>query len=261
MLKKEFRDIIKPTLIIMCLILILPLINLLNPDSLIFGYQSTNGKMNDIKISQPFDLYIIAIIITIASGAFGSGMFRSEYKDKAFEYLLSSPIPKTKIITLKVFPRLIVIVLFLIIYISIFLAHPGSDIFSNVSESTFLNPAFFTVWTIFIFFISFFPSIFKQQNWIAVTSLMTLISIFVIPVAIKTVLLRSGIRSVNTDNVWAFSFVTGMFIVFLISAIAFYLTCKNFDLKEQFFQGNKYSIISLIPQVILFVISIIVFIK
>ncbi|MCK4890586.1 MAG: hypothetical protein KAS97_11695 [Candidatus Aminicenantes bacterium] len=260
MLKKEFMYILKPTLMIMGVLLVLVSLFKLNLDWLILGFQDKSGLMTEVGMSNHFDLFIAALIITFTSGGFGADTFRSEYRDNAFEYLFSSPVSKVKIIFLKVIPRLTALIPFLVVYTLIFLSHIKNDVFAKSEGTTLLNPVFFIFWVIFIFFISMFTSIFRQKNWIAVTSIITLFSIFIFPSAIKAFLLKGGAQIVSSDTIRGVSFFVGLFIVFLISAIAFFFAYKTFDVKAQSFRGGKFVLISLIPQLVLIIISIFILI-
>ncbi len=257
MLKKELRDVIKAALPVMLILGLFLLLNKIFPGFLGKEILAISEK---VGISGSIDLYLIALVLTIVAGSLGSGAFKSENKDNAFEYLLSSPIPGSKIILYKVLPRLAVLVMFLIVYFLVFLSHTSVEINNMLSHSVFINPKFFVIWALFIFFISFFPSIFRQKNWIAVSSLATLVMVFVVPVALNKILLLMELQSANTNDTKIISFLTGMGIVSLVSVIAFFYSFKNFDLKESFFEGKRFSLFTLIPQLILLVASIFVFI-
>lgn len=256
MLKKELRDIMKPVLPVMLILGLFLSLYKLFPGILGREILAISEKLG---ISMSIDLYLIALVLTIVAGSLGSGAFKSENKDDAFEYLLSSPLPGSKIILYKVLPRLTVLVMFLIVYILVFLSHTTVEINNMLSHSVFINPKFFVFWTLFIFFISLFPSIFRQKNWIAVSSLTTLLMVFVVPVALKKILFLLEFQSANTNDTKIISFLTGMGLILLVSAIAFFYSFKDFDLKECFFEGKRYSLFTLIPQMILLVASIYVF--
>ena len=258
MLRKEFREIIKPVLITVFVLVLIPFLYKILPG---FMGRSIENLSESMGILQTFDLYLIALIITRESGVFGSSIFRSEYRDNAFEYLFSSPIQVSRVLTIKAVTRLSALMIFLTVYIFIFYSHTDIEVNSILTDSIFLNPKFFISWIMFLFFISLFPSIFKKKNWIAITSLVTLLSIFILPIALKKILLSSKFRFTNNNDTDVLVFMIGMAVVFIISCVAFYFSYKRIDLKESFFEGNRYVLIALIPQIVLIVISILVFIK
>ncbi len=258
MLKKEFRETIRLSILMMIALLSIIFLYKLKIFSPILGFENSSGEMNPVKISDHFDVFIAASVITIVSGIFGLSLFGSEHKDNAFEYLFSAPISKFKIIFLKVITRLMALIPFFAVYVSIYISHTGNDLFVNSFGLKFLNPKFFISWAVFIFFISFFPSIFRQRNWIAITNLVTFITLFLLPVAIKKGLLISKFQFVNPGNIQVLSFGIGMLVVFIISGAAFFFAYKRFDLKEQSFIGKSYVTISLSPLLLLIGASIVV---
>ena len=260
MLKKEFRYILKPALTTISVLLIMLLLFRFNLDWLISGFRSKSGLMAEMGMSNHFDLFIAALIITFTSGGFGLGIFKSEHEDKAFEYLFSSPLSKARIIALKVIPRLVALIPFFLIYLLSFLPHTKNVVFSTSGGTTLFNPLLFLFWILFIFFVSMFFSIFSQKNWVAVTSLVTLLSVFIFPAAIKSFFMKGGIQAGNYDAIRGVSFIIGLLLVFLITSTAFYVSFKSFDVKEQSFRGDKFVLISLIPQLILIIISIFILI-
>ena len=125
MLKKELRDILKPAMTVMLVFILFFLAYKIFPGLLGNEIQELSKKLG---ISKSVDLYLLALILTIVAGSLGAGTFKSEYRDDAFEYLFSSPVPVSKIILFKIIPRLMILFGFLIIYILIFMSHSHSEI-------------------------------------------------------------------------------------------------------------------------------------
>jgi hypothetical protein len=98
MIKKECRDTLRTLLESSILLLALPIIQ---------------GLSLLMQTNFPFwDLLKINAIITVGAFAIYSGlsMFQSERKDKGFEYLLTLPMSKIKLLMNKMLPRLVVLV-------------------------------------------------------------------------------------------------------------------------------------------------------
>lgn len=114
MLKKEFRDTLRILLESSLMLLAVPLIIL---TLLIMGL-----KVNYVQL-----IKIISIITVFAfSGYSGLGMFLWEKRDKGFEYLLTLPISRLKLLFYKLLPRFVVLMLFLSTWSLIF-ARPIND--------------------------------------------------------------------------------------------------------------------------------------
>lgn len=101
MLKKEFRDTLRILLESSVMLLAVPLIILM---SLIMGFKVNYGQL--IK-------YTSIITIFAFSGYSGLGMFLWEKRDKGFEYLLTLPISRLKLLIYKLLPRMFVLMLLL----------------------------------------------------------------------------------------------------------------------------------------------------
>lgn len=95
MLKKEFREIIVPTLLRLSILLLFPLIGLLE-----IG-QYISGPSYYMFIS-----FILGLVTIWIASTYGIDAFRNEHKDQALEYLFSFPLSKFKIALYKLIPRI-----------------------------------------------------------------------------------------------------------------------------------------------------------
>jgi len=108
MLKKEFRDTLRILLESSVMLLAVPLIFLM---SLIMGF-----TINYVELTK-----IIAIItVFVFSGYSGLGMFLGEKRDKGFEYLLTLPVSRLKLLIYKLLPRFVVLMLYLVTWALVF---------------------------------------------------------------------------------------------------------------------------------------------
>jgi len=255
MLKKEFIDIIPNSILLISIFLIIHLTYIIKNISftLIFRRSGATGGENLIS-SHQIELLLMAFVITLITINLGSGFFRSERKNSAFEYLFSSPLSKKEIFLFKLIPRISVILIYILIYTLIFERFINFDNMVRSAIPKLLHPATFTLFTLMIFFISLAPSIFDSKNWIAISILFNLFSIIILPIGIKKIL--QGLSVVFKNNIGILSIFIGVFTIFIINIIAFYQAYRNFDISERSFAGNGYSLITLISQGILIFTSI-----
>lgn len=109
MLKKEFRDSLRVLLECSLLLLVIPAILLMD----VLFFHINLGFM---------ELLQVILIITVLAFAIYSGLtlFRREEKDRSYEYLFSLPLSRSKILVCKIFPRLLLVILLLLIYAFLF---------------------------------------------------------------------------------------------------------------------------------------------
>ena len=108
MIYKEFRDILKPTLVGLSLLLVIPILAIFKvPIKGIFYFITIS--VYKIFNSPPENVYVLSFILLLGITIFwignislGSHIFHTEYKDNAFEYLLASPYTKSQILFYKV---------------------------------------------------------------------------------------------------------------------------------------------------------------
>ena len=104
MLKKEIFDSLKIFAECLLLLIAIPLAFLFDKFVLHFGW----------SFSEIFNFVYITVMVVYPIAA-GLTLFQSEKKDGAFEYLLSLPLSRLKIITSKILPRLSLLLLLIIV--------------------------------------------------------------------------------------------------------------------------------------------------
>ncbi len=104
MLKKEISDSLKTFFLCLLLLLGVPLGYGLDKIIIHFGW----------RLSEIFNFMFV---ITLCAFPIASGLtiFQSEKKDRAFEYLFSLPLSRFKILIHKIFPRLVLLLLLILI--------------------------------------------------------------------------------------------------------------------------------------------------
>lgn len=104
MLKKEILDALKK--LIECLIVLVAI-----PICFVWDRLFLNFRWDFLDIIY-FVLVATVVVYSIYSGA---TIFQTEKKDRAFEYLLSMPLTRMKIIIYKIFPRISILALMIIV--------------------------------------------------------------------------------------------------------------------------------------------------
>ncbi len=258
MIYKEFKDIYKIVLILLSSMVIIPVIHSLKASLVITSYET--GAVSHVGYSGGNVLYfsIIAGIIIMISGVLGLNMFSREYKDKSFEYLLSTPLTKKEILLNKIIPRLIIIFALIIIYTITFYIYFKEPDKLKDSFHVLVLPKFLLLWMIFNFLITLFLSIFKQKNWIAFINLLTLYMIFVTPFSIRLILRNLSIEFQDQAHLIGYSFIISFIILIFLLGICFIISYKKLDLREKHFVGNKFSKLVIPSEVFLLIIFVII---
>jgi len=153
MLKKEWRDIFLPALL------------RLSVGPLFAAFQLTISRGNDEGTAVSFYIGFALSIYWIAN-YLGLTSFRSEFRNRSFEYLLTFPGSRLRLLAYKLIPRLLtlgIIVAMVSFFFSLCLAQ-----FSKFSPEAlaqfretfpFLTPSVLGQWALILFFISFFLSL------------------------------------------------------------------------------------------------------
>ncbi len=218
MLKKEFRDTLKILLECSSILLVIPLAKIL--DKLVFHQ---GWLFRDV-----FDITFI-VILSVFSIFSGLYVFQSEKKDRGFEYLLSLPISRSKIIFCKIFPRLSILLLLLAVTL----------IFS-VFDISLQGCITFITWQLSAVFLT-----------LAIDSLIIhFIGIFILFTLFK---LFSNFIFHFINNLGVLQLTSSAFFGELLSSlilliplgISFILSFKNFDMKPLKFHTKAYLFITL----------------
>jgi len=162
MLKKEFKEIIKQATLFFLLMGFL---------ILVFKIRSVFG---DYKFNfTEYFLIFYQLFIFIFSFFFGISMFSNEIRNNGFEYMLTLPFSRAKLLMIKILPRLAVLILLYLVYL-ILLSLSASDPF-------LITPVLFNSLYFSLFLVSTSFSVLRG-NFVA-NSLFTLFSFFFLIVA------------------------------------------------------------------------------
>jgi ABC-type transport system involved in multi-copper enzyme maturation permease subunit len=246
MIKKEFRDIIQFTLLLLTGLLIVPLLALFKV--------SITGIVNFLVISL-FPIlksgagniymtgftFLLGFIIFLTANNYGFHAFRCEHKDRAFEYLLSFPFSKYRVLLYKLIPRVAILFLLTLLYeaLAFYYLVPLRPIQGGLFF--LIDPVFFPFWVLFILAAGFFVGLFEQKNWIAVVSLMVFLGFIFISLGIKTI-----IRSISpgmAQNIYlnGISFALGTLVIMVVLGTCFLLVYRKFDMKSNSIFARRFA--------------------
>jgi len=263
MLKKEFRDIMKPVLAILSILLIVPLLALLKlPLNDTFRFVTI--RVYRIVTSVTGNVYLLSFIFLFGALIFwianmsGFSTFKYEHKDRAFEYLLAFPLSRTRILQYKILTRLSVILTFVALYeVLAFLFLTG---LRSVQGSLFFlfDPLFFPLWVVFIFLTGFFISLFEQKNWIAVISLIIFIATVVISLAIRILIISGSGAALRSSSLNGTAATVAALIILGILAAAFFPVYRRFDVKSAHIHGRRFTLRVLPPLLLLIIFGLVI---
>lgn len=236
MLKKEFYDALKIFLECMVLLIGVPIGLVMDKFIIHFGW----------KLSEIFN-FVFLITLAIYSIASGLTIFQSEKKDRAFEYLLSLPLSKFKIIMYKIFPRFLFLLLLII-----------ASVFFSIFNNIWINGFSLIV----VFFFSLFISISVNSIVIGLIGISLLFSVYYQASRIIHIIFLGW----NLEKLSPFS--TGALLSDIFTAailltplgMAFWITFKKFDVKPLKLQLRAYLSI-ILPTILIFVSFVVLFYK
>jgi ABC-type transport system involved in multi-copper enzyme maturation permease subunit len=264
MFKKEFRDIFKPTLVRLSVLLIVPLFALFNVpirkiSLFLFAsvFRFIKGPAYHVDIYMISFIFLFGIMIIFIANYYGTKAFRGEHKDRAFEYLLSFPFSKGRILLYKLVPRFVVVAVLTAVYEFVAFRYlvPLEDIRGGMFF--LVDPVFFPFWVLFFFMAGFFLGLFEQKNWVAVVTL----NVFLAAIFISIGLCSSVLRAIEPEILLrsyftGLSFLMGIFVILIVLGAAFFLVYRKFDMKSPGLYARRYSFFVLPPLVAFTVLSI-----
>lgn len=245
MLKKEFREIIIPALsrlATMALFLIITMIVI--PSSL--------------KIS----LYVmcLAYVTFWIANCYGISAFKSEYRDNAFEYLLSFPLSKSRTFMNKILPRLAILTFLTVIYevlAVIYIVPLFREQSFQVGGFALFEPVFFPLWVVYFLFAGITVGLFDWKSMRILVGFVPLLLTIFISLGIKTLFDSFSIRFNPFCYLHGFSFAIGVLITIGIMGAAFVSVYRKFDLRAMTFHKKKFIFRSLPALLLLTAISIV----
>lgn len=262
MLKKEFRDIVVPTLARLAVLGVIPILAVAGAPlsmgfRLIFvrGFHFfTRSPENLLPVSL---VLLLGILIFLAANFLGAKAFRCEHRDRAFEYLFALPLSRWQILRCKLLPRLAVLAVLTLIYevLAFTVISPLRPIRGGLFF--LIDPLFFPFWVIYIFLVGFFLSLFEQKNWIAVVLLSLFPATVLVSLAFRTMLESSRSVPVALRYLSGIAFGLGTWVVMAVLAAAFLLVYRKFTLKSPRLIARRFALLSLPPLAILIFASLI----
>lgn len=249
MIKKELREIIIPALTRLSIILIpAPLL-------LIVG-AGTSPVIDILKITAA----TMAVAILWVANNYGIHVFKCEYQDHAFEYLLSFPLSKAKIIYNKLVPRTAILLGLTVFYeCSLILLWLNGVPLSGGFLSFPLNPVFFPLWVIFFLFTGFCLGLVEQRSWRAAANFLIFLCYIFISLAAFPALRYLDIF--HLEFRFAACFAIGALIIIAIMGTAFMSVFKTFDLRMVKSYGKKILFRTLPLILLLTVIGVVILTK
>ncbi len=240
MLKKEILDSLKRLAESLLLFLTIPFTIFVDRVFIKFG-----AELTDV-------FYIIFyFIVTFFSIYSGATIFKTEKKDKAFEYLFSLPLSRLKILLYKILPRLVLLgVVILVYYI---FSEPAITLPALFHPAVYLKKLnYLLTYFSFLFFLSAMLSL--AFNSVA----LCLFGVFAL-----NILRLYMSRSFDYLTWTIFPKLSGKIIVVYLNdflsafvclipiGVAFWITYKNMDTRPLKFQMKKYYVITISTIVVL----------
>lgn len=261
MIKKEFLDIIKPFLVRFSPLVPVPLLYLLNvPTTYIYRIPFirplnflNSTTENDIML---LFIFLLGLITFLNANYLGINIFAREHRDKSFEYLLSFPYSKTRILMNKLAPRLMLLGGVTAIYEVLALIYlvPLRPI--QGALYFLVDPLFFPLWVLFFFLGGVFVGLFEQKNWTAVVVLVTFMATGWVSIGAGTLVREAAPAVLQGFYLPGVGLGIGVLIILTIMGIAFWLVYRRFDLKSMELHSKRYAILVLPPMVVLIAASV-----
>lgn len=205
MIQKEFRELWRGALAPYLILLAVPLLRFLRIGDAATPLWRSGGEL--------LPLLFAAILY---ANAFGSGLylFRSEHKDQAWEYLLTLPHGRWRLLGWKTAPRLLLLAPQMVVY----LALGGSR-----QHHFLLHPGWMGLWLLLLLVLGMSLSLFEQKNTMAVLSLCVFYAIVFLFLAVRRLLPELPAE----QAAWCAA------LPIVILALAFIREYRRFDLAAQ----------------------------
>jgi hypothetical protein len=188
-----------------------------------------------------FNVVFLTTIVLFAVHA-GTSIFHCENKDRAFEYLLSLPLSRMKIVLYKILPRFAILILLL-----------GGLMISYGLEPTLRH----TGNLIFLFFISVFISIEIISALVGFVG----VGLFYLVFQLSTNIMNYFAYKLNIINYFKNNFlgiILSAAFLLIPFGLSFWITFKNFDLKPLKYHIKAYYYIAF-PAFAILVVLIVLF--
>ena len=234
MLRKEIIESLKRFLECFVIFLGLPIAFLLDRLIMKFGWEFK-------------DLFLALFFVAVFFYSVYSGItiMQAEKKDRALEYLLSMPISRSKIMLMKIFSRLIILIF--CIFILAFL----------VNFKTF---QMLTIWLIFLFFISVTFSMVIDSIILGIIGISLIFLVFELNSRTLNFLVGKTDIEGSLDYLALLSPVLSALLLLIPFGISFWLTYKKMDVKPMKQQIQPYYYIAF-PALVIILSFIILYYK
>jgi ABC-type Na+ efflux pump permease subunit len=233
-LRKELRDTLKTFAQSLMILLVIPI-------ALLLDWHVLHSQWEISGIYQPVFLAVI-IIYAVYSGV---SIFQAEKRDRALEYLLSLPVSRWKIVTVKVLPRFVLLLLLL----------AAAGVLSMFGS--FLADA---VSMIIIFLLAITLSLAVESMINAMVGVLLLNAILYYASLVLSYLTMEHHWFGSDVPIVAISQVLPALLLLLPLGAAFTLAVKHFDLKPLKWQAGPYLLIAL-PGMMIMITFVLLFIK
>ncbi|GEM_PF-5690834 len=238
MWKKEFKYTLKKAVLVTMFPLVVPIMALI-----------AHGMLNDKKIL--YDIFVSSwwVVLILSSLTIPGSSFQQERKEKAWEYLLSTPTKKGKILLYKLVPRFAVFMVILILTLVFF--HFTSSFSSNI----LYRPAGLILLPMLLFVSALSLSIFEMRDVMALFAFLFYLFSTIVAGFIKRVfhIKIAGIPF----NSFAVAWFISLTVFAIITLAGFIVVFSRFDLKPESVHRKKFLLGTGIPILLLTAISLI----
>ncbi len=216
MFEKELKHAFGKTLALMAFVLMAPLAWVLD-----MIYFKSGVSLRDYAEFLVFIWWIMTLFAALVLGASG---FEQERKDRAFEYLLSLPISKGKILYYKLASRFLILGVLFLFYLA---ASPFSSVIKRIS---LFKPVYLILLIFFFTLFSFSFSLFEPKNLIPLLRVSCFLTIGYISILLGK-LFKSHQGPINLLEMSPANFFVALSFVSLWCFFGFLLVFRKFDLR------------------------------
>ncbi len=206
-------------------------------------------------------IFLLAAVISWTANYFGSNLFRAEYKDHAFEYMMSLPFSRYRLLLYKLIPRTAILFLLTAIYEIVAFIYVAPLAACRGEFFFLVDPQFFPFWVLFLLLSGVFVGLFEQKNWMALVTLIVFYSTVFLSLGSKALfrLLDKGMA--NNMNESGIALLGGTAIISIILGFGFFLVYRKFDARSLGMYSKRFAMYTLPPFLVLNVISIVLMVK
>jgi len=245
MWKKELRSLILPVLIRLSLLVV--------PFVFAAVRWFTHGTLPSLRGMLMSELIIFWVSVLWVANHLGIQTFRAEFRDKAFEYFLSLPFTRPRLLAFKLVPRLAVLAILVTIYeVCLFMLNPTGEKLIDI-----VHPVYYPIWVLLIFFFGFLLSFLESPNTRALGNFVIFFYFFMIDIGMITLMSKLEIGLGN--GIDAVPFMASGALILLIMGTAFFRIALKFDLRAPTCFARSYLRAVFIPLTVLALAGLVFF--